>query len=84
MYKKYILGVPIAKIAKQNNLAISIPTLSKLLKHLDACSKTKDRETAKIIHNSLFPTWLKDKPDRVVIVNDHTYKGVMPIGEWID
>jgi len=86
LWYKYTTGVPICLLIKQYNLSVTPPTLTKLMKYVDALETCKDEDVQSTIYASLFPEWLTqdETVKSLVAPNGWKYKGVMPLGEWVN
>jgi hypothetical protein len=75
------LGVPIAKIARDNMLDISLPHLNKLITWYKNAEEAQ--VNAHFIKASLFPKWLDNDNDNAQSQPDeYRYIGPFPYGEW--
>lgn len=79
-------GVPISYLVRTHSLAITSPTLSKLITYYDLYLATKAEKAKEQIWNSLFPNWLINADTDVMLQDQstHVYQGKMPLGIWID
>lgn len=85
LWYKASIGVPVSTLIEQEQLNISPPTLTKLLKCLTALEETTDDKVYSIIHSSLFPAWLEALEDVPIVSQPSAYKyiGQFPLGKWI-
>lgn len=85
LYHKQAIGVPIARLIRDNDMNISIPHLSKLLHYYGLCMANTGMESAVTIYNSLNAPWLDSTilADRVQEEPEgYKYIGRFPYGEW--
>lgn len=85
---KYAQGVPVLAVIRQFNLEgkITAPTLTKLLSYMTAMqAESASTEVAAIIYDSLFPKWLSDNEQNLIMSNppEWYYTGKMPLGKWV-
>lgn len=77
------LGVPVAKLLREQELGINLTSLRALLawydklKHAETPPETKD-----IIAKSLFPPWLAEANEVQGNPDGWYYLGFFPLGEW--
>ena len=79
------IGVPHATLVTKYNLTITPPTLSKLIKHMQAYLDCVEPKSKDIIEASLFPNWLMFRDDKLLVRQPTSYKyhGKFPLGKWI-
>jgi hypothetical protein len=86
LYHKYRQGVPISRLIQQHSLAITHPTLTKLIMYYDAWQEAYNDEVGSIIFRSLFPEWLTNNQDNKNVLlqpPEWRYEGKMPLGQWV-
>lgn len=77
-------GVPVCKLIQKHDIAMTPPTLTKLLSYVDASETTCNAQVDKLIYNSLFPQWLDEAENDVVKQpSEWRYEGKMPLGKWV-
>lgn len=75
------LGVPVAKISRDNNFDISLPHLAKLINWYKQSEEAQ--VSSRIIKLSLFPKWLDHNSNNTQSQPDnYRYIGQFPFGEW--
>lgn len=79
-------GVPISYLVRHHSLAITSPTLTKLIACYDLYLATKQEKMKTHIYDSLFPAWLLNAPSDIALQDQskHVYHGKMPLGKWTD
>ncbi len=83
LWEGYKAGVPVCRLIRDNDLSITPPTLTKLLKHYTMYANANDDTLERTIHKSLFPEWLTLSEDLIVKQPpNYRYTGIMPIGKW--
>lgn len=82
LFKLAEQGVPLTRIIRDYNLALTSQHLNKLFNYYKLY--LNDPEANRVIYNSLFPKWLYKSTGPVVIqpTNLYVYKGYFPYGEW--
>jgi len=88
IWRKHQDGVPVLALIRQYDIGdiITAPTLTKLIKCMTLMENAVP-EVEELIYNSLFPRWLLAEEDNLTVVTQPKgvfYKGVMPMGEWIE
>ena len=81
------IGVPTRRIRRDLSITISVPTFNALIEHYEEMAKYQHLtpSIAKVIQESLFPTWLtKDIPAAQTQPPNWKYVGKFPLGAWIE
>ena len=79
------MGVPLARIIKDQKLDISYPHLRKLLELYEDffISCVYNPTDIAIVTASMFPSWLRDSPKAQAQSKQDKYEGRFPFGRWI-
>jgi len=84
LYNMHQVGIPLARVMRDNDIEMSLPSFKNLLDHLHSMYLGKSAASiSTTIEQSLFPEWLtpgltgvQEQPD------DWRYVGRFPMGVW--
>lgn len=93
LYIEYARGVPIAKLKAKYSVRLTPPTLNKLIQYFSIAKSNENtnvvrhkqdgQKIATTVYNSLFPEWLNDSTETLVVQDPGWYyTGMFPFGEW--
>ena len=81
-----IMGVPIRKLQRENDIDMSEPTFKQLIEHYNTMllAILRKEEMGDVMHGSLFPQWLEHAADGAQEQPEAwKYAGRFPIGVWV-